>query len=372
MSDDLLIKALESFAQAASSDPLSNQPTVRYYIGTWASAEVGDPDLSTVFLQGGAVCRNVPRLSHVTGLTAGNTILMVSSPTVPMHIVGVLVGNIQTPAAISDDTSPPTIPTSLAVTSEDLTSISLSWAASTDDVGVSAYDIFVDEVYKQSVIGTTATVSNLEKDTAYSFTVRARDAASNVSPLTSAVVGTTDADPPPDPDITYVKEYAATWARSYNQKNNNAWDSWYTDQIVQGQYGGGNQKALIGFNWAQIMADLAGGAPVNAEIRLTFFHWWSNAGGTAVIGTHNYSSPPGSFTGQNPNRVQSGGWPRGATRWVTLGAGICDEFRAGTAKGITIGPGASASTQYYGKAYGYSTDPSKAIYVPTLKLTFVR
>ena len=40
------------------------------------------------------------------------------------------------------DTTPPTVPTNLAVSATTDTSVSLTWTASTDDVGVAGYDIY--------------------------------------------------------------------------------------------------------------------------------------------------------------------------------------------------------------------------------------
>ncbi|WP_442951182.1 glycosyl hydrolase family 18 protein [Paenibacillus sp. 481] len=78
------------------------------------------------------------------------------------------------------DKIPPTAPTGLTVTAKTANSVSLSWTASTDNVGVAGYTV----AYGSGSVntGTTSvTVSNLTANTAYTFTVTARDAAGNVS-----------------------------------------------------------------------------------------------------------------------------------------------------------------------------------------------
>jgi hypothetical protein len=93
------------------------------------------------------------------------------------------------------DTTPPTAPTGLAVTGTTSTSASLSWTASTDDVGVTGYEVFQDSgtTPVAAPASTTATIPGLTASTAYSFTVKAVDAAGNRSAASIAAVATTTA-----------------------------------------------------------------------------------------------------------------------------------------------------------------------------------
>ncbi|MFI9833435.1 carbohydrate binding domain-containing protein [Streptomyces sp. NPDC051913] len=93
----------------------------------------------------------------------------------------------------SSDTQAPTAPASLRSTGKTSSSVSLAWNASTDNVGVTAYDIYSGSNQVLSVSGTTATVSGLSASTAYTFTVKARDAAGNSSAASNSVGVTTDA-----------------------------------------------------------------------------------------------------------------------------------------------------------------------------------
>ncbi|MCY9691482.1 fibronectin type III domain-containing protein [Paenibacillus alginolyticus] len=89
------------------------------------------------------------------------------------------------------DTQAPTAPTNLSVTGTTSSSVSLSWTASTDNVGVTGYDVYNGASLAVSVTGTTATVTGLAASTTYTFTVKAKDAAGNVSAASSSVSGTT-------------------------------------------------------------------------------------------------------------------------------------------------------------------------------------
>ncbi|GAA4187643.1 ricin-type beta-trefoil lectin domain protein [Streptosporangium oxazolinicum] len=84
------------------------------------------------------------------------------------------------------DTSPPTAPTNLQASQTTASSTRLSWGASSDNVGVSGYVIFRNGAQVGTSATTTFTDSGLSAQTTYSYTVRARDAAGNLSPASGA------------------------------------------------------------------------------------------------------------------------------------------------------------------------------------------
>ncbi|MFJ1792550.1 glycoside hydrolase family 6 protein [Kitasatospora griseola] len=90
------------------------------------------------------------------------------------------------------DTTAPTAPTGLAATTT-ATSVALTWSAATDNVGVTGYDVYRGSTLVGSTAGTSYTDTGLTASTAYSYTVKARDAAGNVSPASAALVATTTA-----------------------------------------------------------------------------------------------------------------------------------------------------------------------------------
>ncbi|MDX6516867.1 MAG: endo,4-beta-xylanase, partial [Gaiellaceae bacterium] len=100
--------------------------------------------------------------------------------------------NVTTNAA-SGDTTAPSAPTNLTSPSKTDTSVSLSWTGSTDNVGVTGYQVFRGSTLVSTVTGTTATVTGLTASTAYTFTVKATDAAGNVSAASNALSVTTNA-----------------------------------------------------------------------------------------------------------------------------------------------------------------------------------
>jgi chitinase len=89
------------------------------------------------------------------------------------------------------DRKAPTVPTGLKVTSYTDTTATLAWNASTDNVSVSRYRVYRGMALAGSTLSTTYTASGLTPGTTYSFTVRAVDAAGNLSRVSTAVKVTT-------------------------------------------------------------------------------------------------------------------------------------------------------------------------------------
>ena len=100
------------------------------------------------------------------------------------------------------DTMPPTAPTALTAVSVSSSQVNLSWNASSDAVGVTGYDIFRNGVFLRTVTGLTASDTGLAASTTYSYFVKARDAAGNLSSPSSTVVVTTQAPPVTTAGIT--------------------------------------------------------------------------------------------------------------------------------------------------------------------------
>jgi len=98
------------------------------------------------------------------------------------------------------DTSPPTAPSNLATTGTTSSSISLSWTGSTDNVGVTGYQILrapgtTGGTFAQVGTSTTTTFTNssLTASTTFRYQVRAVDAAGNASAVSNTVTAMTQA-----------------------------------------------------------------------------------------------------------------------------------------------------------------------------------
>jgi gliding motility-associated-like protein len=79
------------------------------------------------------------------------------------------------------DTQAPTVPSGLIATNITETGFHLAWNASSDNKGVTGYDIFKDGLLLTTVSGTSANITGLTASNTYSMTIRAKDAAGNSS-----------------------------------------------------------------------------------------------------------------------------------------------------------------------------------------------
>lgn len=175
---------------------------------------------------------------------------------------------------------------------------------------------------------------------------------------------------PPNSSATYTKTYKATWSGTYNGSSQLV--SYYENEAHQGYYSSeqGNRRSLIGFNYGQIRNDLAGATIKKITFTAYAEHWYNNSGGTAVIGTHSYTSRPGTWSSSRvtENRQQSAGWPKPGKRTVTLSNTIGNEFKSGATTGMALGPGPSTSNIYYGRFAGYDAGNN----APYITITYTK
>lgn len=117
---------------------------------------------------------------RIKRLTACLLIIIILLGTIPFAAVGA-----------NPDTQAPTAPAGLISIWRTETSVHLTWTASSDDTGVAGYDIYNGSALAGSTNGTPSfLVTGLAPGGTYTFTVRAKDAAGNVSPPSASYVVT--------------------------------------------------------------------------------------------------------------------------------------------------------------------------------------
>lgn len=150
-------------------------------------------------LAGYRIRRNGVQVGETSATTFTDT-TVVGSTTYGYSIVAVdLAGNLSATTSVVNatttaDTIAPSVPGQVYATSVGYTSLSLAWAASTDLVGVSAYELLRDGIVVGSTVGATYTLSSLPAGTSSVYTVRARDVAGNVSATSAPATIATLAD----------------------------------------------------------------------------------------------------------------------------------------------------------------------------------
>lgn len=124
----------------------------------------------------------------ITGLTGhGRYLRLVGTKRGTSYGYSLLELEVHGVADSTGDTEAPTVPTGLKSTEITPTSVGLSWNASTDNAGLAGYDVLRNGVAVALAPSTTYTDAGLTADTAYSYSVRARDLADNVSASSAAI-----------------------------------------------------------------------------------------------------------------------------------------------------------------------------------------
>jgi glucose/arabinose dehydrogenase len=119
----------------------------------------------------------------------------------------------------SSDTTAPTAPTNLKVIGTTSSTASLSWTASTDNVGVTSYDVLNAGIALNGdpITGTTYTVTGLASNTTYQLTIVAHDAAGNTSLPSNQVSATTASGSGgvPSSIVTLSTGWSVPWGMSW-------------------------------------------------------------------------------------------------------------------------------------------------------------
>ncbi len=129
------------------------------------------------------------------------------------------------------DTQAPSTPTNLTATAVSSSQINLSWTASTDNVGVTGYRVercqgsgCSNFTQIATPSGTSYSDTGLSASTAYSYRIRATDAAGNLSSYSSTASATTSSAPPPSGGLVAAysfNEGLGTTAFDSSGNNNN-------------------------------------------------------------------------------------------------------------------------------------------------------
>lgn len=90
-----------------------------------------------------------------------------------------------------DDTQVPTAPTNLSASLVHTNDFTLNWSASTDNIGVTSYDVYKDGVFFGYTSTTSLLINGLSPSRTYAMSVKAKDAAANVSSISSILNVTT-------------------------------------------------------------------------------------------------------------------------------------------------------------------------------------
>ena len=136
----------------------------------------------------------------------------------------------------SSDTEVPSIPVNIVASNITDDSVEISWDASTDNVGVIDYLIYLNGAYLQTSLSTVTTLTGLSPNTEYEITIKARDASSNLSDDSAILNITTLVGP-----IILIAENFNDCSDlnffTYSEASNKDW-------VCQTQYGENNSSSM--------------------------------------------------------------------------------------------------------------------------------
>jgi chitodextrinase len=138
-------------------------------------------------------------IGNSTGTTY-NVIGLIGSTSYSFYVIAKDAAGNESPASNTEnvttqdppDTQSPSAPTNLTENNTTHNSTDLSWTASTDNVGVTGYDVYQDGGVIATTAGTSYPVTGLSPSTLYGFHVIAKDAAGNESSSSNVINVTTE------------------------------------------------------------------------------------------------------------------------------------------------------------------------------------
>lgn len=106
----------------------------------------------------------------------------------------------------------PSAPSGLSATNLSTSYFTLTWEPSTDNIGVSCYEVFKNGISLGTTTSTFFQIENLTKSTTYSLTVKAWDAFGNYSPASNPIDVTTSSTQVTKNNIGINISYAQDWS----------------------------------------------------------------------------------------------------------------------------------------------------------------
>jgi len=185
---------------------------------------------TSAFVSWGVATDNVAVTSYEYSLNSGNYIVLGNATNVSLTgLTGATTytfnvrardaaGNVGTARSqnfATSDLSAPTQPGTITFSAVTATTATAGWVASTDNVGVTAYEWRLNSAATWNTVSTnSASITGLTGSTSYTFEVRARDAAGNLSTSRTATLNTADGSAPTQPGAVTISLVTATTARA--------------------------------------------------------------------------------------------------------------------------------------------------------------
>lgn len=165
----------------------------------------------------------------------------------------------------------------------------------------------------------------------------------------------------------YTTTWESNWTQTYRQSGTKRTD-YRGEKICQGEYLSdpwGIMRSLVGF--PDMNSTLSGAKINDVKIYLKNEHWYYNAGGKAVIGYHDHSSRPTTFSHSKYGVKTQSYSSRGQALWIDMPNDFGEGLKDGRYEGFSIYAN-SSNMNYYGIFYGAKDGSNK----PKIKITYTK
>lgn len=270
---------------------------------------------------------------------------------------------------VNQDVQPPSVPQNVAMSNITFTSATASWTASTDNVGVSGYKVYLDGNLVATTVTPTYTFTSLAMASNHTVQVKATDASSNMSALSPAVPFTTldDTTAPTTPANLAVSLITSTTAHV-------TWSS-STDNVSVTGYQVYRDEVFVAntINTSYDFASLAEASTHQVKVRAFDGKTNYSAFTTAVgFSTTTDIEPPTVPTNLAISTITttsaSGAWSASTDNYGVAGYEV---YLNDVLKGITVNPaydfsGLSAGSLYHAKVRAYDSKGNKSAFGSTV------
>ena len=195
MNKPLVILEIDDIAPTAPSNLVSSNTSTTSTVLNWTAAtDVSGVSGYDIFKNDVYLGSTINTNYSVSGLVASTTYSFKVKAKDPSGNISNSSNVVSVTTASTIDTTPPTQPTNLVASLVTTNSLRLSWTASTDNVGISRYNVYKNGIKITETTATVFDVNGLFGNTSYSFYVTAQDLAGNVSIASNTVSSTTNAN----------------------------------------------------------------------------------------------------------------------------------------------------------------------------------
>ncbi len=221
---------------------------------------------------------------------------------------------------VGGDTENPSTPTALVSSNITATSAAIFWTASTDNVGVTSYDVYQNGTLVGNSTTTSYNATGLSSGVTYSFTILAKDAAGNSSNQSSGLsVTTLDNVAPSAPSGLFSLSVTATsatinWVASTDNIGVSSYDV-YRDGTLMGNstttsYNATGLSSGVAYTFTVLAKDAAGNtsnqsSPISVKTNIGIFTTNADLGGSTPAGSSSFNTTSGIYTISGANGLQA-------------------------------------------------------------------